>query len=196
VDRSPERERLLDLVVDLILREGVIDVSLSAVARKIGSNNRMLLYYFGSKQDLLDEASVSAFERFPRLRHLFDRIAEPGDLYERLRRAWDDLSAEENHAYLRLYFQRFGIAMRDSGEWSTFLDRASSYWSGMLVDILRAEGVDDARGGAAALEIVALWRGLQVLMLAGADPARLANTYAVSVRSLVDRLDTAAVAPA
>ena len=54
---SPERARLLGLATDLILREGVIDMSLSAIARGIGSNNRMVLYYFGSKQGLLDEAA-------------------------------------------------------------------------------------------------------------------------------------------
>ena len=52
-DRKNERQRLLALVGDLILAEGVSTLSLSGVARSIGSNNRMLLYYFGSKEDLL-----------------------------------------------------------------------------------------------------------------------------------------------
>lgn len=187
-----ERERLLGLVVDLILREGVIDLSLSALARKIGSNNRMILYYFGSKQELLDEASTRAFEQFPLLDGLFDRLSSPGDVEERLARAWRDLSDPANHGYLRLYFQRFGIAMREEGEWDVFLGRQGSEWSDLVAAIMRTEGYDAATSRLIGLEIVALWRGLQFLLLAGVDGNDLDATYRFAVRGMIDRLEAAA----
>lgn len=190
-----ERERLLGLVVDLILREGVIDLSLSALARKIGSNNRMILYYFGSKQELLEEASARAFEQYPLLEGLFDRLSSPGPVEERLVRAWRDLSDPANHAYLRLYFQRFGVAMREEGEWNLFLGRQGSEWSDLVAAIMRAEGYDAATSRLVGLEIVALWRGLQFLLLAGADAGDLDATYRFAVRGMIDRLEAAAPTP-
>jgi AcrR family transcriptional regulator len=182
---SPERERLLGLVTDLILRDGVIDLSLSAIARGIGSNNRMLLYYFGSKEKLLHEAALAAFERFPRLGTMFARLAEPGDLFERLDRAWADLAAAENRPYIALYFQRFGVAMRDREQWHAYVDRSTHYWAEDLADILRDEGYGAQDALVAATQIVATWRGLQVALLADGDPALLRDAYRVSLRSVL-----------
>lgn len=191
---SPERERLLGLVVDLILRDGMIDISLSAVARRIGSNNRMLLYYFGSKEALLDEAAMRAYERFPKLRALFERLAEPGDIEHRLFRAWDDLSAPENHSYLRLFFQRFGIAMRESDDWGGFIERAGISWVERVEVQLRGAGFADSACLQGAQSIVALWRGLEILLLAGTPAEQLTSAYRASVRGLVAQLHSGGVA--
>jgi len=185
VEGTPERERLLGLVIDLVLREGVIDLSLSAVARGIGSNNRMLLYYFGSKEALLDEAGLRAFDRFPTLREMFVRLGDAGDLEERLLAGWEDLSATENLPYLRLYFQRFGIAMRDTEQWRAFIERAGQQWVGWVAEVFRNHGysADDSR--AAATQIIALWRGLQFLLLSGVASDQLRAVYATGVRGML-----------
>jgi AcrR family transcriptional regulator len=184
---TPERERLLGLVADLILRDGVIDLSLSAIARGIGSNNRMLLYYFGSKEKLLNEASGVAFERFPRLVTMFDRLGEPGELLSRLDGAWDDLAAEENRPYIALFFQRFGIAMRDLEKWHDYVDRSTHYWAEDLADILVAHGLDERDALVVATQIVATWRGLQLALLADGDEELLREGCRASVRALLAR---------
>ncbi|WP_156760807.1 TetR/AcrR family transcriptional regulator [Microbacterium karelineae] len=186
---TPERDRLLDLVADLILREGMIDVSLSAIARGVGSNNRMLLYYFESKENLLDEASVRAFDRFERLRDLFARLAGDGSLEDRLLAAWDDLSAPENVPYLRMYFQRFGVAMRDADQWASFTERAGHEWVDLTWRVIADEGHGEERARVVATEIVALWRGLQFALLTGVDPDRLRAAYGVGVRGALAALD-------
>lgn len=182
---SPERERLLGLVTDLILRDGVIDLSLSAIARGIGSNNRMLLYYFGSKEELLDEAATRAFERFPRLGTMFARLAEAGDLRLRLHDAWEDLAAEENRGFIALYFQRFGIAMRDREQWQAYVDRTTHYWAEDLAGILRDEGFTEHRAMRIATQTVALWRGLQIALLADGDVLLLRAAYRAAVEALL-----------
>jgi len=185
VAATPERERLLGLVIDLVLREGVIDLSLSAVARGIGSNNRMLLYYFGSKEALLDEAGLRAFDQFPRLREMFARLAGAGDLDERLLACWADLSAADNLPYLRLYFQRFGIAMRDTEQWVAFIERAGAQWLGWTREVFLSEGYSEEGSLVAATHLVALWRGLQFLVLSGIPAEQLNLTYATAVRALL-----------
>ncbi|NQX10966.1 TetR/AcrR family transcriptional regulator [Microbacteriaceae bacterium VKM Ac-2855] len=191
---TAERDRLLELVVDRILDQSMIQMSLSGIARSIGSNNRMLLYYFGSREDLLDEAAVRAFDRFPRLRDLFVRFAEPGDLGERLIQAWADLSAPEHLPYLRLYFQQLGIAIHASHVWAPFISRSATQWLDLLGDQFRVEGYGEQRSRYAAIEISSLWRGLQILLLTGADADELAAAYAARVRALVAELDAARAA--
>jgi len=191
VDGTPERERLLGLVVDLVLREGVIDMSLSSVARSIGSNNRMLLYYFGSKEALLDEAGLRAFDQFPKLREVFSRLGSTGHLEGRLLDAWADLSAPENLPYLRLYFQRFGIAMRDTEQWLTFIERAGQQWLGWTREVFRSHGYSEADSLVGATQILALWRGLQFLLLTGAESEQLNAAYATGVRGLLAQLTPA-----
>lgn len=189
VDGTPERQRLLGKVVDLILREGVIDLSLSAIARAIGSNNRMLLYYFGSKQDLIDEAALVAFDRFPKLRDMFARLNAPGDLEERLLMAWEDLSHEDNRAYLRLFFQRFGIAMRDPEEWEGFTERAGRAWVHDVQGTFVIAGYPADRALSAATQVIALWRGLQFLLLAGVESEPLRQAYRDGVRDLLQHAE-------
>jgi AcrR family transcriptional regulator len=48
---APERERLLGLVAGYVLEHGIADLTLRRLAAAIGSNNRMLLYYFGSRRN-------------------------------------------------------------------------------------------------------------------------------------------------
>lgn len=187
VDGTPERQRLLGLVVDLILRDGVIDLSLSAIARAIGSNNRMLLYYFGSKQELIGEAALVAFDRFPRLRDMFDRLRDAGDLEERLIAAWDDLADPESRPYVRLFFQRFGIAMRDPDEWGDFIERVGREWVEEVDAVLRVEGYDEGDARAAATQIIALFRGLQFLLLSGVPADQLRDAYRLGIRSVLER---------
>jgi AcrR family transcriptional regulator len=188
VEATPERERLLGLVMDLILRDGVIDVSLSSVARSIGSNNRMLLYYFGSKEALLDEAGLRALDGFEKLREMFTRLGRPGSLEVRLIDAWADLSDPENLPYLRLYFQRFGLAVRDTGQWQTFIERAGRQWLGWIQDVFRNHGYAEHDSLLAATQILALWRGLQFLLLTGTPPDQLNTTYSLGVRGLLAQL--------
>lgn len=185
VEGTPERERLLGLVIDLVLREGVIDLSLSAVARGIGSNNRMLLYYFGSKEALLDEAGLRALDQFPKLREMFSGLAGTGGLEDRLLACWADLSAPDNRPYLRLYFQRFGVAMRDTAQWEAFIERAGAQWLGWTREVFRSEGYSEADSLVAATQIIALWRGLQFLLLSGVPADQLDLTYTTAVRTLL-----------
>jgi AcrR family transcriptional regulator len=189
VQQTPERQRLLGLVADLILENGMLDLSLSGIARHIGSNNRMLLYYFGSKEQLLDEAVLVAMSRFPRLNDMIDRLGEPGDLEARLRRAWSDIGTEENHAYLQMFFQRFGLALRDHGKNDAFLQRVGTGWVLALQAIFQREGYPERDARIAATQLVAAWRGLQFSMLCGVEREVLDAAYAESVRALLAGLN-------
>ena len=192
MQQTPERQRLLALVADLILENGMLDLSLSGIARHIGSNNRMLLYYFGSKEHLLDEAALVAMSRFPRLNDMIARLGEPGDLESRLQRAWSDIGTDENWAYLQMFFQRFGLALRDHGKNDAFLQRVGTGWVLDLQAIFECEGYPERVARVAATQLVAVWRGLQFSMLCGVEREVLDAAYKESVHVLLAWLNAPA----
>ena len=51
--RPEQRAALLDGVVEYVLREGVATLSLRPLAAALGTSDRMLLYYFDSRDRLL-----------------------------------------------------------------------------------------------------------------------------------------------
>lgn len=183
---SPERRRLAGLVADLVLADGMLDHSLSGIARQIGSNNRMLLYYFGSKGALLQAAATTAAERFPHLASVFDRLASDDlPLEERLLRAWDDIGDPENRPYLVMFFHRFGVAIGAPEEWAEFLAELGTGWVALVRDVLEREGYPRPDAENAATRLVAQWRGLQFALLCGMPPEALTAANRAGIRDLL-----------
>ena len=66
VDASP-RQQLLEAAVARVLAHGIGDLSLRALADELGTSHRMLIFHFGSKEQLWGEI-VHAVERRQRAR--------------------------------------------------------------------------------------------------------------------------------
>lgn len=172
--RTPEAARLLSLAADHLLEHGISGVSLSRLAKSIGSNNRMLLYYFVSKDQLFSAALDTAYARFPGLHGLMDALQEPGhDLLERIRVGWRTLRAEENRPYLRLFFESFAIAVRDPESNRAQLAGIGAEWPAGVTGLFTAHGYPADAARQAAVQLLALWRGLQFLLLEGTDAEEL-----------------------
>jgi AcrR family transcriptional regulator len=183
---SAARQRLLDRIADHVLEHGRSDLSLSELARAVGSNNRMLLYYFGSKEEALRLAADVAFARFPHLEGALRRFADedPG-LRDRLRRVWDDIAHPENRPFLALFFQQFGVALYRPERHEELLVRLGAEWVADVRAVLEREGYGDA-AEELATQLVAAWRGLQFALLSGTDAALLRGAH----ERLVDAFPT------
>ncbi|MCS5731796.1 TetR/AcrR family transcriptional regulator [Herbiconiux moechotypicola] len=182
---SKERRRLLGLVADHILEHGVNDISLSSLARSIGSNNRMLLYYFGSKEDLLDEASLTALERFPGIHHLMGELDEDGEPEVLLNRAWTRIADKRNRPFLKLFFELFSLHARRPERNDGYFRRIATQWPEGVARLLVREGADPATAEVCAVSIVGLWRGLQISLLAGVDADELTAAHRRSLAALL-----------
>ncbi|GAA1293267.1 TetR family transcriptional regulator [Pseudonocardia aurantiaca] len=185
---EPERDRLLRLTVDYVLEHGVADMTLRGLGRAIGTNNRMLLYYFGSKEQLIGQALNVASQRFPAFTAAMTALDDSGTpLVERLLAAWRGIAAPENLPFLRLFFEIFGQAAHNPGRFDDFLARVGHDWTNQVTGALRAEGVPDPAAGALAREVVALWRGLQFDLLSTGDAAAVAASYAATAQAFARR---------
>ena len=179
------RRRLLELVADHLLAHGASELSLSELARAVGSNNRMLLYYFGSKEEVLQQATLVAFERFPILEGALRRLrTDDGALRDRLLRVWTDIAHPDNRPFLALFFQAFGVALYHPERNAELFQRLGGEWVAEVQQALEAEAVPADRAQVLATQLVTEWRGLQVSLLAGAPRDLLDASYA----DLVDRL--------
>jgi len=178
---SQERQRLLELVAGYCLEHGVADLTLRRVGQAVASNNRMLLYYFGSKEQMISAALNTASQRFPELRKAFDLLDVPGrPLERRLDAAWRALSADANLPFIRLFFEVFGLAAHQPGRFDDFLGRVGHDWAGRVAVVLRREGLRPADARRTGREVVALWRGLQLDLLSSGDRRRVDRTHATA----------------
>ncbi|MFE3162467.1 TetR/AcrR family transcriptional regulator [Streptomyces sp. NPDC059224] len=122
-----KRRDLLDRIHEYVTRNGVADLSLRPLAKALGTSDRMLLYYFGTKEQMVAEA-LDVYERRPllRTRVLLETIgapASPADLRRFLEEVWRQFSDPELRGALPLYFEimstsvlhphRYGPVMRD-----------------------------------------------------------------------------------
>ncbi|WP_291049209.1 TetR/AcrR family transcriptional regulator [Herbiconiux sp.] len=187
---SRERRRLLALVGDHIVDHGVNNVSLSSLARTVGSNNRMLLYYFGSKEELLDEASLAALERFPGIHHLMGELDDDGPADVLLERAWTRIADKRNRPFLQLFFELFTLHMRHSERNDEYFRRIANQWPEGVARLLVREGFDPQTAEECSVAVVALWRGLQISLLAGADPDELRVAHQRALASILAPVST------
>jgi AcrR family transcriptional regulator len=182
-----ERARLLTAVADELLEQGSSGASLSGLARAVGSNNRMLLYYFHSKEELFSAASHEVSSRYPRLQNLMDHLTAPGTLRERFRRAWLDLSADEMLPFLRFFFEAFGVASHHPDRYTTFLDSVSNSWPPAIIAALERDGYERAAAEVLSVQIMAVWRGLQFALLSGSEREALTAAHDGALDALLHR---------
>ncbi|HWG26323.1 TetR/AcrR family transcriptional regulator [Actinospica sp.] len=184
-----ERERLLGLAVDYVLSNGVASLTLRGLATAIGSNNRMLLYYFGSKDQLTMDALDAAASRFPRFRSISQHLrSSPADLETRLSEAWDGISAAETRPFARLFFEVFGLAVNRPDSYGAWLEQVAH---GLVDDVtatLEREGMRRASAEVLARELVGCWRGLQMDLLSSSDERRAHLAAQAAVSSVCARV--------
>ncbi|WP_460516022.1 TetR/AcrR family transcriptional regulator [Flindersiella endophytica] len=144
----------------------MVDLSLSELARGIGSNNRMLLYHFGS----LDELLATAVDEILGGTALLDRLAAllgtPGTTADGMSAAWRHIADPARLPHLQLFFARFGMAADVPGRHPEFLAQTRERWTAVVAKRLRQDPAV-AHPDHTATAIVALWRGLQMLLICG-----------------------------
>jgi AcrR family transcriptional regulator len=142
--KEEQRERLLPQLHALVAERGLAHANLRFLASKTGTSARMLHYYFGSAEGLLD--AVVEYERNQQkeaLRHLVDSMtrASGGSTAtncnaEKSLRAleativayFDYVTAPERRGFLRFYFELLATAARDPGRYEAFLGGNISGW--------------------------------------------------------------------
>lgn len=172
--RTPDeanRERLLARVVAYVGKRGVANLSLRPLADAVGISPRVLLYHFGSKEELIAEVLVRAGER---QRDLFAQLrARYAGSVEGCREIWRIMSADESRPIFVLFFEVYALALRAPKRFAAFRKNFIAPWLTFIGDPLRDAGWTRAQADAFATMIVGCFRGFLLDLCATADRERV-----------------------
>lgn len=170
------RERLLDACTDHALEHGLPE-RLEPFVRATGTSARMLLYHFGTRDDLLREVLRRARQR--QVDAFGDLLrARPGEAYRAvLAGAWRAMTGPEGQPYLRMFGQ-----LREDAEqqlWPGFRRVATTDWLEPLREGLAAIGRPEL-----ATLVLAVLRGLILDLDATGDRERADAAFTAFLDSL------------
>ena len=165
-------EDLLDAVVKYLTTHGVADVSLRPLAKALGSSPRVLLYYFGSKEELITRALARLRDR-QRAAYAQMKIAGAATPRDVCRAIWKHMSATASEPLFRLFFQAYSMGLQDPKRFAPFLATAVEDWLDFLSRPLIAQGRPVAAARAYATVVLAGFRGFMLDYCASRDRARI-----------------------
>ena len=160
--RRPDDERraeLLNSLVDAYADGGIGGRSLREVAEAVGTSHRMLLHYFGSRDDLL-VAIVEEVER----RQTMTLTDLPGDPADAIAATWADLRRPEVRPFERLFFECYARAAQGEAPFSRMVPAAVDRWLAAIDEL--SEGKADP---ALVRLSLAVTRGLLLDLVATGD---------------------------
>ena len=174
---------LLDAIVEYLVEHGVAELSLRPLAKAVGSSPRVLLYYFGSKEQMLVQAVKRLRDRqragFDKMRSA--RYDNPSDA---CRAIWQRMSTPESEALFRLSLETYVLALRHRKLFGDFLSTSAEDWLEFLSEPMIRKGASAAEARAYATVVVAGFRGFMLDYCASHDRARVDRAVALWIESL------------
>ncbi|UUN30031.1 TetR/AcrR family transcriptional regulator [Streptomyces sp. FIT100] len=183
-----KRRALLNDVREYVIHHGLADLSLRPMARALGTSDRMLLYYFGTKERLVAEA-LAVDERRPllRFRHALDGfgpVDDPEALRRFLEEMWRRVSAPDRRPVLPLYFELMAASLMNPAPYGPVAHDAVREWAALLAPLFLGLGLPEDRARNEATLLVGTALGLLVTPLADGDWDRADAAF----RTLLDSL--------
>jgi AcrR family transcriptional regulator len=168
VDDVSPKQRLLEAAIEYVSANGISDVSLRTLAAALGTSHRMLIFHFGSKEQLWVEI-VQTVEQRQRgvLRDILPDPTRP--VGEAMRAWWKHISDPKLWPNERLFFELYGQALQGRAHTVQLLDGIVENWLDPVVEINLALGVPEPLARAHARLGVAVTRGLLLDLLATRD---------------------------
>ena len=179
---QPKRARLLDEIVDYTLKRGLSGLTLRPLAAALKTSPRMLIYFFGSKEQLINEAVTQC--RMRQQQEFAHMLSSRGNRRQQLALAWEVWSSKENERSLWFFFEVYALAMRDRKRFPGLLERLIKDWLPFFEHAVAAAGVEPERVPPLATFILATIRGLQLDLLATGERRRIDHAFREMLRLL------------
>jgi len=176
---ASRRELLASAATDYALEHGLVGLSLRPLAAAIGTSDRMLLYHFAGKDDLVatmlrvsNDRSVAAIRALP----------PSPDVRDAVRRLWGAVVSPALDRCQRMYVEAAALGLLGREPYASVVREANAAWVATLAAHLVASGLPSVRAVRAVRLLDAAFMGFQLDLPLGADPADLAR----SVEDLAD----------
>jgi len=164
------REELAQAATDYVLTHGLVGLSLRPLAAALGTSDRMLLYHFGSKDDLVatvlrvsNDRSVAQVRALPPSSSVRQAVLD----------LWTTVALPEPASCQRMYVEAAALGLFGQEPYATVVREANRVWVAALADHLVVSGTPRARAPrAVALLDAALMGFLLDLPLDTGDPVQ------------------------
>ena len=162
------KDEMLEAALSTAFEVGLSRVTYGRVATRLGISDRIVVYYFPTKADLIAEVLTALGARLQAA--LGPAFAETApDHRELLRTAWPILTAADADAVFALYFEAAGLAASGREPYATLVPRLVTGWMEWAADLI--DGPLDVRRREAAAAIAVIDGLLLVRQLVGPDAA-------------------------
>ena len=165
-----KREALLAAVVEYLETHGVDDLSLAPMAEALGTSKRMLLYYFGDRRGLLEQA-LDAIR--PKAGNIVRDVTTGEDLERAAMTLWRALTRGEQQRSVRMLLQVLSLATTDPDTYGEFAQTAIALMLDPITAAFRSAGFGPKDSAARATLMVSGLRGLCQDLLISGDRARV-----------------------
>lgn len=167
---SQRRAAWTELATDYVHDHGLIGLSLRPLAAELGTSNRVLLYHFGTKDQMVADVLRTSNER---------SVATVASLEPSidLRSAVHDLwSVMEGDRCSRIYVEAAALGLFGKEPYASAVREANGVWLACLIAHLDKSGVSPAVTERAAHVIDAAFMGFQLSLGLDGDPADRARS--------------------
>jgi AcrR family transcriptional regulator len=183
MSRPINEERFEDLrsaIIQYLLDHGITNLSLRPLAKAVRSSPRALLYHFGSKEKLV----ISALGEIRQRQLLLFLQIQSDTFIDACLEVWNALSSPSLEKQVRLFFELYGIAVRQPALYKEFLTSVVGDWLEFTVQQLRKEGVQPQKALSLATIVLAGLRGFLLDLCATQDRERINQAVFVWVGTL------------
>lgn len=167
------REQILEGALAAALDDGLSQLTFGRLAKRLGTSDRVIVYYFPTKDDLVGEVLVTMGLQLQEV--LARAFTEPAaDHLALTRAAWPVLARPDIDPIFALFFEANGLAAAGREPYRTLVSELVDVWIGWLADFFTGTARQRRTEAEAA---VALIDGLLLLrQLGGAAAANRAAT--------------------
>lgn len=174
---DPEiRRKLRDKAVEYVMTHGIWDLSLRPLAKALHTNARMLVYHFGSREQLMRSILEGLREQEDaRVKAWFQAHSQSGPqtLRQFVNWYWRRLSSVRARPALKLTFEVYALALRDPDSFPGILEDPVQYWR-QLAELSNIKG---EKAATTATLLLAATRGLLLDLVGTGDQKRINRAF-------------------
>jgi AcrR family transcriptional regulator len=153
---TSRREELAEAATDYVLEHGLIGLSLRPLAAELGTSDRMLLYHFAGKDDLVatilrvsNDRSVATIRALPPAR----------DVRGAVLKLWDAVTEPELVGCQRVYVEAAALGLFGREPYAGVVGAANRVWMAAVTDHLVASGAAPRRAARATVLLESAFSG-------------------------------------
>jgi AcrR family transcriptional regulator len=167
---TARRDEVAQAATDYVLEHGLVGLSLRPLAAELGTSDRMLLYHFASKDDLVatvlrvsNDRSVAEIRALPPSRDVRAAVLD----------LWSAMTTPRLARCQRMYVEAAALGLFGREPYASVVREANEVWIGAVADHLVASGTPRDRSRRAVALLDATLMGFQLdLPLDDGDPVQ------------------------